>query len=89
MHCILKVFEALQYVTNTCRIDIFGLLVKETFRQPDFADTFLQFRKIVHRTAALEPLIIQRKTFDDIFPEPLGCPDAESRSLLRFDPVAD
>ncbi len=68
---------------------ILDLLVKETFRQPDFADTLLQLRKVVHRTAALEPLIIQRKTFDNIFPEPPGGPDVEMRALLRFYPVAN
>jgi hypothetical protein len=58
-------------VVDACRIYIFILLIEKSLRQADLADAYLQLREIVHRIACFEALIIQGKTFDDVFLKPL------------------
>lgn len=47
-----------------------------------------QFIKVVHLAGAFQPLIIQGKAFDDVFPQTLGGPDSELCASVRLYPVA-
>lgn len=76
-------------IPNADNINILDFLIKESFRQTDLTDAFLQLIKIIHRVARLETLVVQGKALDDIFPKPLCCPDAKSHALMGFDPITD
>ena len=66
---------------NAGGVYVFDFLIEEPFRNAYLANAILQFVEIVHRTARLEAFVIQRKTFNNIFSQPLRSPNTELSTL--------
>lgn len=63
----LKGLFIFRIVVNTCRVDVSYLLIKKALLQPDFPDQLLKFGEIIHRITGFKSVVIQGKTFDNVF----------------------
>ena len=57
----------LRIIVDACGVNVLYFLIKKPFRKTNFPDTFLQLGKVVHRTARLKSIVIQRKPLDNVF----------------------
>jgi len=72
-------------------VDICDLLVKPPLTCANFPDSLKEFLEIVfaeNSISLFEPFIIQNKSFDDVFLQGSGSPDAELGGLVGVDAVA-
>lgn len=76
-------------VIHTGLINIANLPVKIPLGKPDFPDALQKFIKIIAASAFFQSLVVQRKAFDNIFPQPLGRPNSKLRASVRFYAVAN
>jgi hypothetical protein len=72
-------------------VNIGDFLVKAAFTGANFVDAFQKLVEVVSAKAFVEfqAFIVQHKTFENIFPEGLGCPNAEARGFKTIDAIAD
>ena len=91
VHHILHFFKKINaygvvfVVINGCGINIFDFGIKYFFGTAYIPDAFEQFIKIgIGGTCFFQAFIVQYKTFNDIFFELLGCPDAKLSTSVRF-----
>ena len=95
MHFILDNLKKLarnvriRIVVDARSIDIEHFAPKEFFRRADILDAGEQFVKVVAPAHLLEPFVIQRKAFDDVFAQTLASPNPELCTPKRFYPVSD
>ena len=75
-------------VVDAGRVNLQHLAPEHLLRRPDVADAGQQFLEVIPAPGPLEPLVIQRKALDDVFPQPLRGPDAELRAAVRLHAVA-
>ena len=64
----------------------------DPFRGADVPDALEQLVEIIVLPVAgriFQPLVVQRESLDDVFPQPLRGPLAELRAPVRFHPVTD
>ncbi len=77
-------------VIDTCGIDIGYFLIKSLFRGTDILDATQKFIKIIKwLIRVFQPPIVKNKTLDNIFPQPPGCPLAESSGNMGFYAITD
>ena len=77
-------------VINARRVDVRDLLVKPPLGSADILNPARQLLEIVEWLVRIfQPLVVENKSFDDVFPQPLRGPDAELRAAIRLHPVAN
>lgn len=76
-------------VVDAGGIDIQHLAPEHLFRRADVTDARQQFVKVIATTGALEPVVVQRESLYDVFPQALRGPDTKLDSTMRFDAVPD
>ena len=75
-------------VVDTSRVKVEDLPVHDLFGRADVPDTVEKFLPIVSTAKFLQPLVIHRKTLDDVLLQPFGRPSAETGGDGGLDPIA-
>src|SRR3989304_974979 len=68
-------------------INIQHLAPKDLFRGADIPYAGQQFIKVIAASSLFQPVVVQSETLNNVFTQPLGCPDAELRATNAVDPI--
>jgi len=95
MHLVLNHLEEFsrhgcaRIIVDAGGINFEHLAPKHLLRRADIPDAGQQFIKVIAPTRLLEAFVVQRKSFNDIFPQSLGGPNAELRAPMGFYAIAN